>query len=190
MRDQIDFIYRAGDVTRFHTMVTLRPQTLGHHQWHVAMLAHVLYGQDEPGLTPAFLMACLTHDMSEEKFGDMPAPAKRDLDEPFPDFREKYGELEQLHLSKFGMDWEKFLTEEEKRRLKFCDSMEGLLHCVGERALGNKQITGAFRNFRNYVGQLLEDIPDVPLEKREPTPAEREWELFNYAVELWRHANG
>jgi 5'-deoxynucleotidase YfbR-like HD superfamily hydrolase len=194
LQTQIDFLYRAGSVKRFHTVATLRQQDLGNHHWHVALLGHFLYGQDEPGVSAPFLMALLTHDMPEEEYGDMPAPAKRKLCDTFDDFREKWGEMEQAYAALYSMDWEKFLTEEEKRRVKFCDALEGMFYCIGERALGNQTIAVCYSNFENYVGELLEDCGDVPFDATDITPDQiicnREWEAFNHAQRLWRVADG
>jgi 5'-deoxynucleotidase YfbR-like HD superfamily hydrolase len=190
MADQFDFIYEAGATQRFHTIPTITSQNIADHSWHVTMLGHMLYGQDEPGLTMPFLMACLTHDMAECRVGDIPAPAKRNMTAHFHDFRNKWGEMEQELLSDFAMDWEKFLSEEEKRRLKICDALEGMAYCVKERMLGNKVIAHAFMNFQNYVGLLLEDIPEVPLPGEPVTHAHREWDAFNFIQNKWSEANG
>lgn len=197
MIDQIDFLYEAGVTRRFHTVPMLRHQTIADHSWHVTMLAHVLYGQDEPGLTMPFLMACMTHDMAECRVGDLPAPAKRTMDERLDisyqgaatSFRMAWDEMEQEILAQYQMDWEKFLSEEEKRRLKMCDALEGLFFCVHERRLGNKTIEVCFNNFMNYVGGLLEDIGDVPFNKddltAEQAAAHREWDAYNLAINSW-----
>lgn len=189
MRDQLDFVYAAGETRRFHTVPVLRTQNVAAHSWHVTMLAQVVYGQDEPGITPVFLMACLTHDMAECHYGDMPSPAKRGLREYISNFRETYGEIEQAHLSKFSMDWEKFLSDEEKRRLKFLDSCEGALYCCRERAMGNKCITDAYINFASYIADLLREALDASVETHPVTIAEREWKLFNYITGKWSEAD-
>jgi 5'-deoxynucleotidase YfbR-like HD superfamily hydrolase len=192
MIDQLNFLYEAGVTRRFHTVPVIHHQNIADHSWHVAMLAHVLYGQDEPGLRMTFIMACLTHDMAECKVGDLPAPAKRNMEERFPNFRESWGEMEQHILQAYSMDWEKFLTEEEKRRLKLCDALEGMFYCISERWLGNRSIVVCFNNFSSYVGALLEDVGDVPFNKDDLTPDEaatyREWDAFNLALDFWGRA--
>lgn len=194
MIDQLNFIYEAGETRRFHTVPMLRDQNIADHSWHLALLAYTLYGQAQPGVTVQFLMACLTHDMAECKVGDLPAPAKRNMSEKLAggDFRAKWDEMEQEILQPFEMDWEKFLTDEEKRRLKFCDALEGLFHCVLERQLGNKTIIVCYRNFRNYVGSLLREATDVPYNEAMLTAEEiithREWDAFNHAQNQWSEA--
>lgn len=177
MRDQIDFLYAAGEPRRFHTWAILRERTIAHHSWHVAMLLHILYGQSEPGISSVLLLAALTHDMAEWQFGDIPSPAKRALSEHFPDFRAKFGEVEQKLLSEYGFDFEKFLNEEELRKLKFCDNLEGALYCCEERALGNRAIKEPYNNFRKYLNEVISD-----------NQAERET-LF-YLDQVWEACNG
>jgi 5'-deoxynucleotidase YfbR-like HD superfamily hydrolase len=199
--DQLNFLYEAGVTRRFHTVPVLRSQNIADHSWHVTMLAHILYGQDEPGLTPTFLMACMTHDMAECRVGDLPAPAKRTMDERLDityqgaetTFRTAWGDMEEELLAEFQMDWAKFLTEEEKRRLKVCDALEGLFYCISERRLGNQSIGACFNNFSNYVGELLEDY-DLPINKTDLNPEQvamdREWRAYDLAQSLWSVANG
>lgn len=193
--DDLQFIRDAGETRRFHTWPVLRTQNIAEHSWHVTMLGWLLYGGDEPGVTMPFIMALMTHDMAECKVGDLPAPAKRAMGDMFNapgntiGFREAWGLMEQEILSKFSMDWEKFLTDEEKRRLKLCDSMEGALYCVRERAMGNKLIAPAYMNFIHYVTDLMNEPPDVPLEPCEPTITEREWQVREFIQNEWSKAS-
>lgn len=177
MIDQLDFIYAAGETKRFHTWPVLRERTVAHHSWHVAMLLHLLYGQEEPGLTPMLLMAALCHDAAEWKVGDLPSPGKRGMAEYFPDFREKWGEMEEAILSEVSLDWDKFLTDEERRRLKLCDSMEGALYCCNERAMGNKLIAEPYHNFLSYINEIV-DLA---------SPAEKA--VWDYIHQVWEKSN-
>lgn len=199
--EQLDFLRDAGETRRFHTWPVLRQQNVAEHSWHVAMLAHVLYGQEEPGITPAFLMACLTHDMAECKVGDIPSPAKRGMDamfrvqdakEPVPDetttFREAWGIMEQGILANYSMDWEKFLTPEEQRRLKFVDVLDGMFYCIRERAMGNKLIESCYRNFASYAKELLPDAAVIPFDAA-PHPSDPEWDAYLHAKDLWEQYN-
>lgn len=154
---QLDFIYAAGETRRFHTCPVLRERTIAHHSWHVAMLLHTLYGQQEPGIRPVLLMAALTHDMAECKMGDLPSPGKRAMNEHFPDFRAKWGEAEEKLLSEHGFDFDKFLDDEERRKLKVCDNAEGAFYCINERAMGNKLIEEPFNNFHRYLVETIDE---------------------------------
>jgi len=196
--DQIDFIYEAGLTKRFHTMHVVRTQTIADHSWHVAMLGYTLYGQNEPGITMTFMMALLTHDAAEYKVGDVPSPAKRGMAEVLDlpegtDFFAAWGEMEQNILREFSMNWETFLTVEEKRRLALLDAFEGAFYCVTERGLGNKHVEVAYNNYCKYIGGMLEDVADVPFagaaELPEISVANREWELFTYLKAKWDTVN-
>jgi len=174
--EQIDFLYQAGETRRFHTWPVLRERTIAHHSWHVAMIAYTLYGQEEPGITGLFLMACLTHDMAECKMGDLPSPGKRAMEEHFPNFRAKWGEAEEKLLSEYSFDYDKFLTDEERRRLKFCDSAEGAFYCINERAMGNKLIDTAYENFCNYLAEVSDSTYSSELQ------------LMNHMADKWEEA--
>lgn len=189
---QLDFIYAAGETRRFHTWPVLRKQNVADHSWHVAMLGFVLYGQEEPGITPAFMLALLTHDMAECQMGDIPSPAKRHMDallelkDETTTFRQQWGVAEQEVASRYGMDWEKYLDAEEQRRLKLCDAFEGAFYCIRERQMGNKLITEPFRNFCKYISELLQDISEGDTE----SIFAREWSAFTYIKAQWETANG
>lgn len=194
---QLDFIYAAGETRRFHTWPVLRSQNVADHSWHVAMLGHLLYGQEEPGMRAVFMWALMTHDMAECQMGDIPSPAKRrmdtllELEDKSKTFRQQWGEAEQEVMSKYAFDFEKFLDEEELRRFKLVDAMEGAMYCVTERMMGNKRIAEPFKNFCKYINEKLVDIDEeVPLEPRSKTVHEREWELFTYIKAQWEVANG
>jgi 5'-deoxynucleotidase YfbR-like HD superfamily hydrolase len=187
--DQLSFIYAAGETRRFHTQPVLRTQNIADHSWHVAMLLHIMYGQDEPGITPVLLMAALCHDAAECRFGDIPSPAKRGMGELMPDFREKWGEMEEAMLEKYALDWNKFLTDDERRQLKLADSMEGAMYCVRELEMGNRMMLTPFLNFVKYIDEIILPGEDVPLEPRKPTVADREWEARQYIHERWSKAN-
>lgn len=176
LTDQIDFLYGAGETKRFHTWPVLRERTIAHHSWHVAMLLYLLYGQEEPGLRPALILAALCHDAAEWKVGDLPSPGKRGMAEFFPDFREKWDKMEESILAPVGLDWNDLLDDEERRRLKFCDALEGAFYCIEDRAMGNKLIGVPYENFSSYLSQL------APF-------SETEQEVFSYTLAMWSEAN-
>lgn len=195
---QLDFLYDAGETRRFHTWPVLREQNVADHSWHVAMLAHILYGQEAPGMRTVFLLALLTHDMAECQMGDIPSPAKRrmdsllELEDKTTSFRQQWGDAEQEILSRYDLDFEAHLDAEELRRFKLVDAMEGAMYCVRERMMGNKLIAEPFKNFSKYIAEKLQDVADeVPLESRlHQTVHEREWAVFTYIKAQWEIANG
>lgn len=194
--EQLDFIRNAGETRRFHTFPVLRVQNIAEHSWHVTMLLYLIYGQQEPGLTPTLMMAAMTHDAAEFKVGDLPAPAKRTMSERLPvaDFRAEWDAMEQEILAGVQLDFEKFLEPHELEALKLCDALDGALYCVRERAMGNQLIAEPFHNFMNYVGSLMPTIPDVvPLHgdrhgdvvPRPKTSTDIAWEVYGYITDEW-----
>ena len=75
MKTLTDFITYGAEVKRYHTVTTLQCETVGHHSHGVAMLCVVLC----PTATRALLLAALMHDLAEQATGDIPSPAKREL---------------------------------------------------------------------------------------------------------------
>lgn len=157
----LEFMWRGGNVKRYHTERTLMEDTVGHHSYNVACIIMHL----RPGASAALLRAALKHDMAEWKMGDMPAPAKRampdfiELDSGGPPykartFREVFAirEAELLELS--GIATEN-LSDEEAWVLKLADSMDGMRFCIQERRMGNVGVTPIWENFRAYVAELL-----------------------------------
>jgi|GEM_PF-6732363 len=74
-------ILAMGNCTRWHTVRTLREQTLADHSCRVALLAVWLGHQLGAGRFPAqyeldTLRLALVHDIPETQYGDVPAPTK------------------------------------------------------------------------------------------------------------------
>ncbi len=208
LRQQLNFIYNAGETKRFHTFPVLRTQNIAAHSWHVVMLMYLIFGQQEPGLRPVLIMAGLLHDAAEYQVGDLPAPAKRTMDEritianldgaPPQSFKEAWDAMEQDILAEVQMDFDKFLEPEEVLMLKLCDSLDGMIYCVRERALGNQFIAECFANFDKYVEALLRqmepsarhgDRPTTTIEGEE-TPYEIARRVQSYVREDWEQVNG
>lgn len=68
----LEFMWRGGYTTRYHTERTLREDTVGHHSFNVAAI--VMYVR--PDASAALLRAALLHDVAEHVLGDIPAPVK------------------------------------------------------------------------------------------------------------------
>ena len=194
--DGLEFLRNAGETRRFHTVPVLREQNVAEHSWHVVMLLWYMYGGQEPGISINLLMAGMTHDAAEFIVGDIPAPAKRNMEQRLElkgsqTFRQAWGDMEQEILQEQSLDWEKFLSVEELRKLKLADAMDGALYCVRERAMGNQLIAGCFANFASYIDELLPpDKLEVPFEPQEKDEADTEWEVRNYIHSQWELADG
>jgi 5'-deoxynucleotidase YfbR-like HD superfamily hydrolase len=182
--EQLDFIINGGETVRFHTWPVLRPQRVDSHSFHVAMLCALMAQDadiaDGEGLSVPLLMAALTHDLAEWKFGDMPAPTKRELGAVFPGFRAKYGEMETEMLEAYGIEWESMLTLQGTRWLKLADAMQGCLYCIREKMMGNRLIATPFQNFRQYIRDVLNGTDPAPMEAQ----------IINYIDDMWEQADG
>ena len=174
LRRQLGFMRQGGHTLRFHTMQTLKPDTVGHHSFNVACLAHLL-GVHLPMEERYYLMlAALIHDMPEQNTGDIPAPSKRAI----PGLHDQLHGLEAEMLTDIGLNYEATLSTEGKRVLKLADALDGAFYCCTERAMGNKLIAPAYRNFMTYAKAIR------------TTKYQPEVELMDYASDLWEKANG
>ena len=62
----------AGEIARYHTELTLRPQSVASHSWNVARILLAVWPE-----TPRHLLVeALMHDVGEVFAGDSPSPAK------------------------------------------------------------------------------------------------------------------
>lgn len=191
--EQLDYIINGGETKRFHTVPVLREQCVDAHSFHVAMLVSMIAldapQEEQNGLTVPLLMAALTHDLAEHKFGDMPAPTKRAIGEEVgvPEFRKLYGEMELRSLNAVGLDWEHMLTPTQLRWLKLADAMQGALYCIRERLMGNRLIEICYHNFRSYLRDMcvFERMDFIAGDKK---PNMEEQILF-YIDDMWEQAD-
>ncbi len=159
------------------------------------MLLYLMYGQLEPGIRVPLLMAGMTHDMAEHRVGDLPAPAKRDMDKRLDlkgaqTFRAAWNDMEQDILKEVAFNFEESLSVDELRMLKLADAMEGALYCIRERAMGNTLITPCYLNFAKYIdGEMSEQSEQRDGNTDPATHADMEWEVRNYIHTQWSIAN-
>ena len=72
------YLLKAENVKRWHTVPTVRSQSLAEHQWNVSMIAESLalsMGLDDLHIN-AIVRYALVHDIDEITTGDIPTPAK------------------------------------------------------------------------------------------------------------------
>ena len=161
MKERIEFITLGAEVRRYHTVTTLKEETVGHHSHGVALLCLQL----DPQASRDLLYAALVHDLAEQHVGDVPSPAKRSLG-----FADKLDELEQtLILSALG--WVPDLTPAEQRTLKLADIAQGALKCAREIEIGNLRMELVFSRYMAYAESM----------NLKPGP---EQELFNAIKEM------
>lgn len=145
MRTQIEFILAGSEVKRYHTVTTLREETVGHHSHGVAMLCQML----DPNASRELLLAALMHDLAEHQTGDIPSPAKREYG-----IGQQVDELEDRLLSAAGLEFP-HITPSESRTLKLADIAQGALFCARELSLGNRKIRLVFDRYVSYAESMI-----------------------------------
>jgi 5'-deoxynucleotidase YfbR-like HD superfamily hydrolase len=140
----IEFVYEGGLVKRFHTMDTLKENSVAQHSFGVAWLCY-LAREGKPSLE--LIMAALAHDLAEQAVGDIPSPAKRDLH-----VGSRLEELEARIRDNNGLP--DLLSDEEQRTLKLADCLDGMMFCLHELRRGNKNVCIVFDRYRSYIEEL------------------------------------
>jgi 5'-deoxynucleotidase YfbR-like HD superfamily hydrolase len=144
LKTRLEFLTLGAEVKRFHTVTTLRGETVGHHSHGVAMLCLML----DPDASASLLKAALLHDLAEQATGDIPSPAKRELG-----IRDQISAVEQAVL--LNADFRlPDLTTHEARTLKLADIAHGALFCVREMELGNRRARQVFDRYMSYASGL------------------------------------
>ena len=180
--DLVRTLRRAGEVERYHTVGTLRRDTVGTHSHNVAILCYIL-SEGEP--SKDLLMAALLHDIPEVQYGDIPGDMKRVMPEEHLDHLHaaERSFLDELHYNYvFGSHFDS-LTILEKHILKLSDLFEGLLFCAVERSMGNQSIEFVFRNYSNYI---LDHINKYTLAHGRRAIDE---EMYNSINTIWEEAH-
>jgi 5'-deoxynucleotidase YfbR-like HD superfamily hydrolase len=115
-------LYRTGHVQRFAQSPEMAwtGQTLGHHQWGVAILMLKLF-PDRMNL--AVLWEALHHDTGEQGAAEVSCLAKK----KYPRLAEAVREAEARERGELGVH-EAVLTDEERDMLKLCDGLESFLY--------------------------------------------------------------
>ena len=116
----------AAAVKRYHTVRTLREQSVGAHTFGLMQLLNQVY----PTARKEVFLAAMHHDLPELVTGDIPAPVKRQI----PRMAVLLGEAER-GTAPLYQDFD--LNGFEEAVLKWCDLMELVLWCLEELQLGN-----------------------------------------------------
>lgn len=153
MKTRLEFLTLGAEVRRYHTVTTLREETVGHHSHGVAMLCVLLC----PNVSADLLKAALMHDLAEQITGDIPSPAKREYYHGG-----NFDELERRLINESGLKFP-FLTDYEKRILKLADIAHGALFCVRELELGNRRMRTVLRRYQQYAESMQLSLHELEL---------------------------
>jgi len=135
----------GGRVKRWHTIQTLKEETVAQHTYGViAMLVDLCNGKPSNKL----LMAALFHDIAEQYTGDIPATTKWN----YPEIATAVKNAELDIETRMGAVLE--LTTEEIHLLKAADMLDLCWFCLEERALGNKNVVEVFERGLDYLSKM------------------------------------
>lgn len=168
MTSKLEFIRLGGEVERFHSIRTIKGETVGQHSFGVAWFCYLLSDPDLGQPSSYLLLSALAHDLAEQTVGDIPSPAHAAL-----------GISEQLHkyetgiLERAGLSFP--LSDEEAATLRLADCLDGLMFCVRERVLGNRNLSEVFFNYLNYSKKIAE--------------THKARNLLSDIYQLWKEAN-
>lgn len=144
------YLLNGGATRRFHTITTIKDVTVAAHQYTVAWLCYVL--TKEPALN--LIMAALVHDTAEQVVGDVPSPTKKMLGSDVMFLRTEV-KLLQDNCAEF------LLTREEEHVLSIADKLAGMLECVQERALGNRNVELSFGRWAAYINNMTLTVNEL-----------------------------
>ena len=115
-------LYRTGFGQRYamNPEMAWTGQTLGHHQWGVAILLLELF----PNCSMATLREALLHDTGEPGAGaDVSAPAKA----KYPALAEAAEIAELAEREELGVPWRNDLSELQDDMIELCDKLEAYM---------------------------------------------------------------
>ena len=151
LRKRWDLLWRSQRTARWHSLEIVGGQTVGDHTCGVHWIAREIAPANNARIE--LFHAIVNHDMAESLTGDCPRSVL------YANKPEEIDEAERRVLSDHGLDVE--LTEEEQAVLKAADSLEGMLFCVAQRRLGNRNLDEAYRRYHETVEGLWEAVPGV-----------------------------
>lgn len=156
LQHKLQFIYRGGKTKRYHTEETIKPQNVAEHSFGVAWLTTLLMPKDKE-LRPELILAALAHDLAEHKVGDVPSPTKK----AHPVIGDAIDLEERRLLAQNNLSYEVKLDEFELRVLKVADMCDGMMFCVNEERLGNRNIIEVWNNFNEYAASVPNLWPEA-----------------------------
>lgn len=154
--DRLLLVRKGHAVKRCHTEPIIGENTVGQHSAGVAaLLLEFTGGQASAEL----LKAAIYHDVSEARYGDMPATAKWLFDNGE---RDAMAEAERAFEEEVGLRAN--LSEQEKFLLHLADKMELMFFCYEQRLMGNTRVDIIFK-------RLVDRLEDLSAIERAPERA-------------------
>ena len=147
LMDQIDFVRQGGGTKRYHTKSIIHENTVGHHSFGVAWFSYLLKETPDPIM---LVMAALSHDLSEHITGDVSSPTKK----KYPELAKMLTDMEEGLLEEAGLGFHRHLSEDDRRKLKIADCLDGMVFCINEMELGNKSVFQIYGRYCQYVEAL------------------------------------
>lgn len=147
----------GGNTKRCHTLRVLEEENVAAHSFGVAWMCVYLCGDEKPDVS--LILAALAHDLPEQKYGDIPADAKkRD-----PALAVILHELDNEWLYGHNLNYEDGLSGNEKAILKLADSFHLMWKCVRERQMGNTTMGVVWNNLDGWIDEQLARVsqPDT-----------------------------
>ena len=141
LHTQLQALYNGGAVQRFHTVRTVQRQTVADHSWGVASLLLLITNGNA---SRDLLAAALHHDLGEQWTGDVPSPTKR-----YATIGVQLAALEREQRLRAGLQEFK-LSPAEEQLLDFTDNLDGMLFCLEEFKLGNRNAQLWFSRYSRY----------------------------------------
>lgn len=146
----------ASRVKRFHTVNTIKENTVGQHSFNV--IGMLLVCIPPTALRSQLLAAAWQHDVPEARVGDVPSPFKRELRKEGVNIEA----IERRVLEDHGMhEMGRYLYDHEVGWLKMADILEGWLFCLDEMSMGNRWARTASANFANYAAEQMERLLEM-----------------------------
>lgn len=188
MSMEINDVYRASEVMRWHIVKTRQKQSIAEHSFMVAMIANVflddLLGEtcDEmDSLRAQLLQYALVHDLDEVITGDIPSPFKQLMT---VDVEDLTGDILGERMSNmFGA------CEMIKDIVKLADVVEAKKFLLMNKCSGHAEIVFAKLNTAvwEHYGALDDKYPDMNWEAVRVTIRQLwegdEWTLDHYVAE-------
>jgi len=124
----------AARVGRFHTVPTIRAQSVGEHTFGVLAILFEI-GQGDPDFNIDVIYAALQHDTPEAITGDVPAPAKW----LYPAVEVGLRAAERYVKDSFELRGVA-MSPRQTQMIKFADALELTIYSIEELDMGNRHM--------------------------------------------------